>query len=271
MPDGKLRSRRWHFVGAGLEGGLLRIYLTGRVRVEVGETLLDEACLPGRQGRTALAMLVAERDRPVARDELAEELWPGQPPAAWEPALRAIMSKLRDALAPAGLGRDAVSSSFGCYRIHLPGDAWIDLDAAAAAVHEAEAALSTGDVRAAYGPTFVGFHITRRPFLPGAGGPWCEDRRAALQALRLRALGCVLSWNVEMGDGAAASAAGETILGLDPFSEPTYRALMRVHAQAGGRARALRVYERCRRLLAEEMGVPPSAETEKLYLELLRS
>lgn len=248
----------------------LRIYLTGRVRVEVGETLLDEARLPGRQGRMALAMLVAERDHPISREQLAEELWPGQPPAAWEPALRAIVSKLRAALAPVGLARDAVSSSFGCYQLHLPGDAWVDLDAAAAAVHEAEAALSAGDVRAAYGPTFVGFQITQRPLLAGASGPWIDTRRAALHALRLRALGCVLAWNVAVGDRAGASAAGETILGLDPFSEPTYRAMMRMHAEDGARAEALRVYERCRRLLAEELGVPPSAETETLYVELLR-
>lgn len=39
-------------------------------------------------------------------------------------------------------------------------------------------------------------------------------------ALRLRALGCMLSWNVAIGDRSGASAA-ETILGLDPFSEPT--------------------------------------------------
>lgn len=249
----------------------MRIYLTGRVRIEVGETLLDEAHLPGRQGRMALAMLVAERDHPISREQLAEELWPGEPPAAWEPALRAIISKLRTALAPAGLDRDAVSGSFGCYQLHLPGDAWVDLEAATAAVHEAEAALAAGDARAAYGPTFVGFHITRRPLLPGTSGPWTDARQAAFQALRLRALGCVLSWNVAQGDRAGASAAGETILGLDPFSEPTYRAMMKMHEAEGARAEALRVYERCRRVLAEELGVPPSAETEALYVELLRS
>lgn len=238
--------------------------------MEVGETLLDEARLPGRQGRTALVMLVAERDHPISREQLAEELWPGQPPAAWEPALRAIVSKLRAALAPVGLERGELSSSFGCYQLHLPGDAWVDLEAAAAAVHEAEAALSAGDVGEAYGPTFVAFHITRRPFLPGVSGPWTDARRAAFLALRLRALGCVLAWTVARGDRAAASAAAETILGLDPFSEPTYRALMRLYAADGARAEALRVYERCRRLLAEELGVPPSAETEALYVELLR-
>ena len=34
---------------------------------------------------------------------------------------------------------------------------------------------------------------------------------------------------------------------------------------------ALRVYERCRRLLADELGAYPSPETEAVYLDLLRA
>ena len=44
---------------------------------------------------------------------------------------------------------------------------------------------------------------------------------------------------------------------------------MRVHQRAGDRGEALRVFERCRKLLAEELGVEPSSETEGVYLEIL--
>jgi DNA-binding SARP family transcriptional activator len=44
---------------------------------------------------------------------------------------------------------------------------------------------------------------------------------------------------------------------------------MEANAAAGNRAEALRVYERCRRLLAEELGAFPSPETESIYRELL--
>jgi DNA-binding SARP family transcriptional activator len=46
---------------------------------------------------------------------------------------------------------------------------------------------------------------------------------------------------------------------------------MRAHSATGNRAEALRAYERCRKLLAEEMGINPSAQTEAVYLEILRS
>jgi basic membrane lipoprotein Med (substrate-binding protein (PBP1-ABC) superfamily) len=44
---------------------------------------------------------------------------------------------------------------------------------------------------------------------------------------------------------------------------------MEAHVAAGNRADALRVYERCRRLLAEELGAYPSPETESIYRNLL--
>jgi len=44
---------------------------------------------------------------------------------------------------------------------------------------------------------------------------------------------------------------------------------MAAHDAAGNRAEALRAYQRARRLLADELGVDPSAETEAAYLSLL--
>jgi SARP family transcriptional regulator, regulator of embCAB operon len=58
---------------------------------------------------------------------------------------------------------------------------------------------------------------------------------------------------------------------IEPFRETGYQLLMRAHAAVGNRAEALRVYERCRSLLSEELGVPPSSQTEAVYLDILRS
>ena len=46
---------------------------------------------------------------------------------------------------------------------------------------------------------------------------------------------------------------------------------MRAHAAAGNRAEALRAYEQCRQLLAEELGVAPSAETQAVHLMVLQA
>jgi DNA-binding SARP family transcriptional activator len=74
------------------------------------------------------------------------------------------------------------------------------------------------------------------------------------------------------GDNAdlAVQAATE-LVGLEPFRESAHLRLLRAHAAAGNPGEALRAYDRCRRLLAEELGVDPSAELEAFYLDLLRA
>jgi branched-chain amino acid transport system substrate-binding protein len=73
------------------------------------------------------------------------------------------------------------------------------------------------------------------------------------------------------GDFAEAVRHGEEVIRLEPFRESGYRRLMEAHAAAGNPAEALRVYEGCRRFLADELGAYPSPETEAVYLEVLRA
>src|SRR5438132_7263129 len=95
---------------AGKDVGM-RAHLTERVRIEVGDALVDEAHLPGHQGRLVLAYLLVEHRRPVPRDELAELLWGGEPPSSWEKGLAVVISKLRAVLATAGLGEGIFTHS----------------------------------------------------------------------------------------------------------------------------------------------------------------
>ena len=63
----------------------------------------------------------------------------------------------------------------------------------------------------------------------------------------------------------------EQTIALAPFRETGYRRLMEAHIAAGNRAEALQVYERCRRLLADELGAYPSPETDAIYRGLLEA
>lgn len=251
---------------------MLRIYLSGRITIETDACLLGPESFPGRQGRVAFAYLVSERSRPVSRAELAEALWPSRLPRAWDAALSAIVSKLRSLLCRAGLdGSTTLSGAVGCYELRLPAGSWVDLEVATDSIHEAEAALTGGDPARAYGPSAVAHHIARRPFLPGEEGQWVELRRERLQSVLVRALECraeVYLWNREY---SLAVEAARDAVALQPFRETGYRLLMRAHAAAGNTAEALWVYERCRRLIAEELGVDPSRQTRAVYSELLQS
>jgi branched-chain amino acid transport system substrate-binding protein len=218
------------------------------------------------------AYLAAQEGRPVHRDELASLLWDDELPATWENVLRVLMTKLRALLEECGIeGSTALTSAFGCYKLTLPAGAWIDVDAAAEGLERAEAELAVGDLREAIVQATASAALARRVFLPGEDGPWVEEKRRDLRDLLVRSLECLRDALLASGDPAGAVRHAEEVIQLEPFRESGYRRLMESHVAAGNPAEALRVYERCRRFLADELGAYPSAETEAAYLELLRS
>ena len=234
--------------------------------------VVGEERFPGRQGRLLFACLVAERGRAVPRDELAEALWGEAPPATWEKALTVLMSKLRALLVECGLdGAMALTSAFGCYRLDLPEGAWVDVIAAADAVEKAEAALAADDLEHAKEAGTRAASLARPSFLPGEVGAWVDAKRRELSDILRRALGCLAEASFRSGDEVEAVKWAEETIALEPYRETGYRHLMAAHAAAGNRAEGLRVYERCRRLLATELGAYPSPETESIYRELLEA
>jgi DNA-binding SARP family transcriptional activator len=250
----------------------MRIYLTGRVGLEAGDRLIGGRDFPGRQGRLMFAYLTATRLRPATRDEIAEILWPGALPARWEVALSALVSKLRALMRGSGLAREAASieSHIGGYHLAVSPGAWVDVEAAARAIDEAEGALRAGHCRTAWGHANVAVAIARRTFLPGDEDPWIDSQRRRLHEILVRGLDCLSELSLQNGEVPLAVQHAAEAVTLEPFRETGYQRLMRAHAAAGNRAEAIRVYERCRALLAEELGAAPSPQTEAAYRGLLR-
>ena len=249
----------------------VRVSLAGRLEVETDGRTLDAARLPGRQGRVVLAYLVAERDRLVPSEELAEAVWGSTPPPTWRPALRGVVSKVREFLEALELpADDMLTSSSGCYRLVLPGDATVDVELAVGEADAADRALADGDLERALAAAETARALAGRPLLPGQEGGWVERRRAAWQQVLVRVLQVMVDAWLARGRGDAAVQPATELVGLEPFRESAHLRLVRARAAAGDRGEALRVYDRCRRLLAEELGVDPSPELEAAYLELLR-
>jgi YVTN family beta-propeller protein len=249
-----------------------KVFLAGRVAIESDGRVVDEGQFPGRQGRLTFAYLVAEQGRAVPRDELAEALWGETPPSTWDKALTGIVSKLRSLLADQGVdGANTLTGAFGCYRLELPEGTWVDVLAAATAVDDAEAALAAEELDAAKDAAALAASVLAQPFLPGEDGSWVEGKRRELADTRARALGVLTEASLRSGDASEAVKWAEQTIALAPFRESGYRRLMEAHVAGGDRAEALRVYERCRRLLADELGTYPSPETESIYRTLLEA
>lgn len=247
---------------------LTRIYLTGQLRVEAGDSFIGERMFPSRQARLAFAYLAAEYDRPVPRDELADAIWLETLPKGWEGALSATVSKLRGLLKRLGPEAPAISITSGSHQLRAPNPPWIDVEVAQSSIDEAEGLLRNDQVSRAWGPANVAAAIARRPFLPREELGWVERKRQALQDIHLRSLECLSEVAMRNGELSLAARLAAEAVEKEPFREAGYRRLMRAHDAMGNRAEALRVYESCRRLLADELGVRPSGATESLYRAL---
>jgi DNA-binding SARP family transcriptional activator len=241
----------------------VRIQICGSLAIEHGGARFDTR-LPGRQGRLLFTYLVVNRHRPVARDELAEALWREPDPAAVDTRINPLLSKLRRVFGPDAFdGRSTI-------RLHLP-NAWVDLEAAAEAIHRAESAVAQHDWMRAWGPALIALFVAEREFLPSEDAPWIDEIRHQLTVLRLRALECYAA--AELGiagpELAGAVRAGRQLIRLAPLRESGYRYLMEALAAQDNLAEALHIYGQLCDCLRDQLGVSPSPATRDLYERLL--
>ena len=224
-----------------------------------------DALLPGRLGRILFVYLVVNRTRDVLSDELVDALWPVDPPGGADGTLRTLVSRVRGAVGSDTLGRG------GRYRLDLPADVHVDFEAALDAIHRAETAIASEEWRRAWGPAQVALFTARRGFLPGDEAPWIDDRRRILSEVELRALECYVAASLGVGGRELPDAerAARRLVEREPFRESGHRLLMRVLAERGNVADALRVYQSLAVLLRDELGVDPSPATKELHTSLL--
>jgi DNA-binding SARP family transcriptional activator len=241
-----------------------RVQLCGRFVARVASRRI-ETQLPGRQGRLLFAYLVVNRDRIASRDELIEALWPRGLPAAPDLALSALLSKLRRLVPDGALeGRTTI-------RLELGRDARVDIEAARDGIHRAEALVAAGDWCGAIGPTLVAHNISRRPLLPGEEAAWIEVLRRELEEIEVRALECTARRGIGLGgpEVALAERTARRLIELAPYRESGYAVLMEAFEREGNIAEALRVYDRLRGLLRDELGVTPSPVVQEVHERLL--
>ena len=247
----------------------VRLNILGWVQLEIGEPVVRRNVLHGSQTRAVTSMLALRRG-PVHKDELAELLWPGSLPEYWDGALRGLISKVRRFLDAGGVpSRETLIGDGGHYELRLPPGVTIDRYDAKALIATATSSLADRRPVDAAISLRRAVTILERRLLSGPDNASFDQVRAELAHDRLAALELLARADLQTGDlDGARQAAGEA-LSLDPFRESVYRVMMEAHSAAGSRGEALRAYEQCRRMLADELGVLPAPQTQALYVTLL--
>ena len=225
-----------------------RIQLCGRLVVELDGRRVEDV-LPGAKGRLLFAYLVLNRDRRMSRDELLTAVYGQEASPDQHPSLSVLLSKLRSVIGQELLvGRSELE-------LVLPGDAFVDVEAAREALHRAESHVAAGEW--AEGPAGVAYHVARRPLLQGEDRPWLEDWRRRIEDVHLRGLECLAEARLGLGGPALSQAedCARQLIELAPYRETGHRILMEALEQRGNVAEALLAYDRLRVLLRDELGV----------------
>jgi predicted ATPase/DNA-binding SARP family transcriptional activator len=202
--------------------------------------------VPGAKERALLADLLVNAGRVVSADRLVEDLWGADPPGNPANTLQGRVSALRRALGPAGAGL-VVTRPPG-YALEAGPEA-VDAARFERLVAEAEAAAPAEPPRAAR-LLEEALALWRGPALAEfADQPWAQAEAARLEELRL--------------------AATEALVAADPTRERPRGQLMVALYRSGRQADALRVYTETRATLAEELGIDPSPELQRLHQAIL--
>jgi predicted ATPase/DNA-binding SARP family transcriptional activator len=221
--------------------------------------------LGGRRQRALLSLLLLNVGRPVAADLLIDELWYGESPSGAS-TLPSYVSRLRAVLGPtvpitggpAGYSLDASPGQVDAARFER-------------LVRQGHEALIGGKPQRAAERLHTALELWRgRPF--GDVGDEGVLRAAAqrLEELRLSALEDRFQADLDLGSAAELVDDLESLVREHPFRERLWGHLMLALYRAQRQADALEVYRRARRALAENLGIEPSPELERLQRAILR-
>jgi DNA-binding SARP family transcriptional activator len=206
-----------------MEPGQVAVHALGGLSASRGGVDLAGAWLEQRPG-DLLALLVAERERALAAEAIAEALWPGRPAAGGAAALGTVhhfVSVLRDRLEPGrprGEAGSAIETVGRGYR--LGASVAIDADRfvthAVAGLH----AWREGNAERAARELARADALYRGPFLGERDGPWVVLlERERLRALAADAWRALIELARRRGDVQAEARHRARLAAQEPYDD----------------------------------------------------
>lgn len=248
------------------------------------QACLDSSPVKGFESdkvRALLAYLVVEAQQPHPRSSLASLLWPEQPQDVALKNLRHVLYKLRQVLGEA----ESDESSYllvttQTAQFNPAADFTLDVtefsrlvEACRTHKHRRLAACGSCHLRLESAT-----ELYRGEFLAGFSLPdsvefeeWMLLQREDLHQQATYALVHLAAYLEARGDYAKAAGYARRQIQLEPWNEEAHRHLMRLLWFTNQRTAALAQYQACRRILSEELGIEPSAETDDLYRRIKAS
>ncbi len=232
----------------------------------------DPLELGGPQQRAVLAHLVLEAGRVVPVDRLISRVWGDEPPAAALGTLQSYISRLRRALEPgrsAGAPARVLASEAPGYLLRVERDT-IDLFRFESLADQGRRAAEAGDTGLALERFDEALALWRGPALAGLAGEVSveavivrlEEGRTAVVEDRFEA-------ELALSRHGAAIGRLQEAVAEQPLRERLWGLLALAQYRAGRQADAVRTLSTARTTLADELGLDPGPELQRLELQIL--
>jgi two-component SAPR family response regulator len=251
----------------------LEIRCFGHFEVAIGKQNLPESSFQRRDAVTLLKILVLRAGRQVHRSKLIEWLWPETDERTGLNRLHGVVHALRNAIEPSAQHRNShYLINEGDTYIFRPNKASIDLIS-----FKEYLGLATRDLKKdGFVPNGVSYLERAVELYRGdlyendEGSEWCDIERTALQREFVDALGTLARAYLTLGEGKRAMYALRRALAYDYSREDLHTELVRCLIRFRRHKEANEQICDCVRYLREELGVEPSAETQRLFHSLVK-
>ncbi|MDG4825100.1 BTAD domain-containing putative transcriptional regulator [Asanoa sp. WMMD1127] len=237
-------------------GGGLHVGVLGSLKVRV-----DGRPVTVKTGRlrALVAVMAMSHGRAVAPERLAARIWGEELPGDGRRSVQLYVTRLRGLLG--GRAIDTEPDGYVLKAHDVDALRFTDLlDDAAAAAEPAKERVLLGEALALWrGNPFEGLHAS---WLEQIEGPRLIDRYLAAMERRI-------DLDLAAGLDSAVVEDLRQLVNRHPLRERPWGQLMIALYRCGQQAEALSVYQRLYRLLADELGIAPSAAIQELHQRML--
>jgi len=241
----------------------LQIVLLGNMQVRQA----DQQDLVPHLSTKAQAMLcyLAENGRTHQRATLTGLFWGEKPEEDARRSLRVELAKMRPLL------EGYLDTTRQTARFDREAPYWLDTEAFTHFLHLAQTADGASEraylreaVTLYRGEFMAGFMVSDAPDFE----EWILAQREHYRLGAIQALARLVEICLEQSDYPAGIEYAQKLLVVDPWREEAHQQLMRLYWLDGQRSAAMRQYDICREVLAEELGVEPMPQTTALMAQI---
>jgi DNA-binding SARP family transcriptional activator len=220
--------------------------------------------LGGPKQRLVLVALALNANRTVSVDRIIEAVWGDHPPKTARLTVQSYVSHLRRAL-----GTERIVTRGDGYEL-VVGPNEVDVARFEELADEGRRLLAD-DPEAAAERLDAALALWRgTPFANGSLPPAIQMEADRLEERRIAVLEDRADSALARGEHVQLVGELEQLIAEHPLRERMWGQLMLALYRAGRQADALRVFERLRESLAEELGIDPSAQLRELHRRILQ-